>query len=580
MRIIFLFFNIIILSFGRIFWRLYDDYDDEIINNETLTREKKNLISDINYCKSAPYSCNLLNDELSSTGNFDNKCCYVQKTKEYSKQNYIGCLSIFSGKYFESNLYSLALAYDNNIYYECDFEKGLKMFDPSTYIPYQAWEITLKDKYDCIYSRTEKECKATAKSLSTKYLKCVWFSYNNISPRTQCYAVQEITDYEFRRLIPYFIQDNLYLPNKTLNFSCYGKSDKSINGTFDLKYNSTMIENYSYENKLAVEMGSKDAHKIFSKRQTLIGIEGYQTDKYAYHIFLYTSTPLDYNKYYFTIIIKIIYKKRTNRNLQEKEDKEQIVTCFVQSKSNNEYFQIILSKCSFYDLDEIEKIKIETGFDLIGNFDEKKSTIFEGTQFMNYIEKEKIKDECSIFNFATFNMNTYKLIGDTTLERKNVTFYFYYSKDLKVQNIQAKGSFLNESSIVDFEMNPSVDLEKGNVFIPSQVCQAENGEYLYIQNSYGSIHQNYMNIYSVDIINSTTIPTTVPTTVATTAKTTTSAPINTNNYDNHNDDTTNNLDTTEELEEKNETWIRVSRGENLFTTGFFAILISSLLWLI
>ena len=199
---------------------------------------------------------------------------------------------------------------------------------------------------------------------------------------------------------------------------------------------------------------------------------------------------------------------------------------------------------------------------------------------MNYIEKEKIKDECSIFNFATFNMNTYKLIGDTTLERKNVTFYFYYSKDLKVQNIQAKGSFLNESSIVDFEMNPSVDLEKGNVFIPSQVCQAENGEYLYIQNSYGSIHQNYMNIYSVDIINSTTIPTTVPTTVATTAKTTTSAPINTNNYDNHNDDTTNNLDTTEELEEKNETWIRVSRGENLFTTGFLAILISSLLWLI
>ena len=89
-----------------------------------------------------------------------------------------------------------------------------------------------------------------------------------------------------------------------------------------------------------------------------------------------------------------------------------------------------------------------------------------------------------------------------------------------------------------------------------------------------------MNIYSVDITNPTTIPTTVPTTVATTAQTTTSAPINNNNYDNYNDDTTNNVDTTEELEEKDETWIRVSRGENLFTTGFFEILIFSLLWFI
>ena len=580
MRIIFLFFNIIILSFGKIFWRLYDTYDDEIINNEILTSEKKNLNRDINLCRSDPLSCNIMNDELYSTGNFANKCCFVQKTKEYSKQNYIGCLSIFSGKYFESSLYSLALLYDSKIYYECDSEKGFKMFDPSTYIPYETWEIMLKDKYDCIYSRTEKECKATAKSLSTKNLKCVWFSYNGLTPRTQCYGVQEITDYEFRRLIPYFIQDNLYLPNKTLNFSCYGKSDKSINGTFDLKYNSTMIENYSYENKLAVEMGSNNAH--ISKRQSLIGIEGYQIKDYLFHIFLYTSAPLDFNNYYFTIIIKI-YEKRTNRNLQEKDEeyKEQIVTCFQESKSNNEYFQIILSKCSFPIIFyETEKIKIETGFDLIGNFDEKKNTIFEGMQFMNYTDKEKIKDECSIFSYGTFNMDTYKLIGDTTLERKNVKFYFYYSKDLKVQIIQAKGSFLNESSIVDFEMSPSVDLEKGNVFIPSQVCQAENGEYLYIDNSYGSIYQNYMNIYSVDIINSTTIPTTIPTTVATTAQTTTSAPINTNNYDNYNDDTTNNLDTTEELEEKNETWIRVSRGENLFTTGFFAILISSLLWLI
>lgn len=64
MRIIFLFFNIIILSFGKIFWRLYDTYDDEIINNEILTSEKKNLNRDINLCRSDPLSCNIMNDEL------------------------------------------------------------------------------------------------------------------------------------------------------------------------------------------------------------------------------------------------------------------------------------------------------------------------------------------------------------------------------------------------------------------------------------------------------------------------------------------------------------------------------------
>lgn len=579
MRIFCLFLNIIIIS-ARLFWRLYENSDFDLMYNETPTKEATSFSKDANICKANPADCTLLNEEISySEGNFENKCCYISTSPEYNRNTFVGCLAVFTGKYFESNLYSLALYEDSDIYYQCDFGKSYKKYVSSSYIPYQTWEIILKEKYDCIYSKTEKECKASPKSF-TQNIKCVWFSYDNISPRTQCYGVQDLTDYEFKRLIPYFTLDSLYLENKTLNFSCYGKSDKVIKGIFDLKYNYIKMENFTYEKKISIEIGSEEVLHIFSKKQTFVGIKDYKiVSPYDHRIFLYTSSPLEYNNKFFSIITKFGEEN-------DGEYIEQIVQCIPNSIINNGNFKIILSECQVSNLfKKIENIKIEKGIDLIGNFEEKK--IFEGMQFFNVSEEKKIRENSSIFTFSspTAHINENYLIGNTTLDRKNVTFYFYYSKDSKVQTVQAKGSFLKDNLEVSFEMSPLINLKEGNSFIPDQVCQAENGEYLYIKNKLGIIYPkfnneeyNYDNI-NYDAKNNPTTPTTTPTT---------------NN--NRNDDITNNYnyrtnnininsdneatDNSEESEKINETWIRFDRGERLFTRGFSIVLITTLLWYI
>ena len=39
-------------------------------------------------------------------------------------------------------------------------------------------------------------------------------------------------------------------------------------------------------------------------------------------------------------------------------------------------------------------------------------------------------------------------------------------------------------------MNPSINLKEGKTIIPNQMCEGENGEYLYIVNKVGTIDQN------------------------------------------------------------------------------------------
>ena len=94
-------------------------------------------------------SCYLANSQLNSSGNFENKC-YRIKSSLYNESY---CSNVFSGKYFEGNLYSIDLSYDNNFTYDCDGE-GDKTFDLSLYNPKESWEITNKERYDCIYSET------------------------------------------------------------------------------------------------------------------------------------------------------------------------------------------------------------------------------------------------------------------------------------------------------------------------------------------------------------------------------------------------------------------------------------------
>ena len=227
-------------------WWLYDPDDHELMFNEVPTPQEEAFISDQGKCYGTT-SCYLLDSSLKSTGNFENKCCLL-KTPE-SKSGY--CETIFSGKYFESNLYSLAYAYDNNFSYDCD-GKGDKTYNTSLFNPKESWEIINKERYDCIYSETEKECQENPKSF-VKNTKCCWFSNAEIYDYASCFGVKELTDNEFDKIIPYITRARLHSSNKTMDFHCYDKSDKIINGTFDLEFN------YNYDAKLSTKNVNRNA---------------------------------------------------------------------------------------------------------------------------------------------------------------------------------------------------------------------------------------------------------------------------------------------------------------------------------
>ena len=205
--ILLIFLNLIILiSTITRPWNVFDFQDYNLILNNS--REAITLKNDINYCERAKYSCDLRNEDLYSKGNFENQCCYI-KTSLDDPKSYLGCHSLFYGKYFESSLYSLALKYQSKIYYNCN-GRGYKTFEPSSYIPYVDWEIAIKEKYECLYSYTEETCRASPKSFSGT-TSCVWFSCPGVSKRTFCYGVKEFTDYEFNRLAGYMMEDNAFI---------------------------------------------------------------------------------------------------------------------------------------------------------------------------------------------------------------------------------------------------------------------------------------------------------------------------------------------------------------------------------
>ena len=109
------------------YWWLYDPQDHDLLFRQKASPEERRIIEDQGKCYGTE-SCYLLNSKLNSTGNFENKCCLL-KSHLYNT-NY--CSIIFSGKYFESNLYSINHAYDNNFTYDCD-GTGDQTFNPSLY---------------------------------------------------------------------------------------------------------------------------------------------------------------------------------------------------------------------------------------------------------------------------------------------------------------------------------------------------------------------------------------------------------------------------------------------------------------
>ena len=488
-----IYFLLIILIFRNYngYWWLYSPEDHDKLFSEKASPEENQFMEDQGQCLiMSNESCYLANSNLNSTGNLENKCCLLKT----SSHNESYCTTIFSGKYFESNLYSIDLYYGNdNFTYDCD-GNGDKTFKSSLYNPTQSWEITNKEKYDCIYSETEEECQANPKKF-IKNTKCCWFSNGEIYDMASCFGVKELTDDEFNRIIPYITRARLYNDNKTMDFHCYDKSDKITNGTFDLEFNYIMMK--SVEQKMAIEMESEDVLNLFAKKQSFIGIKDYESD-YMYNYFrMYTISPDGNLDKVFTISTRFKYKitSSRNRNLEDSNDGyiEKIVPCTPESVDNSSNLNITLSKCSLKNEEgkEIEQINIQKGNDLVGNFEEGKNEIYEGKQFMTDDDINKIKESATFtFKNPTANLKDNILEGETTEDRKNVKFVLYYSKDSNVETIQAEASFLKESQKVNFIMNPSINLKNGKTIIPNQMCKGENGEYLYIVNKIGTIEQN------------------------------------------------------------------------------------------
>ena len=471
-------------------WWFYDPDDHEILFGETARTEETTFIEDQGKCYGSS-SCYLLDSNLNSKGNFENKCCLLRIA---GAPGY--CETIFSGKYFESNLYSLASCHNNNFTYDCD-GKGDKTYYTSQYHPTESWEITNKERYDCIYSETEEECQANPKNF-VQNTKCCWFSNGEIYDEASCFGVKELTDNEFNKIIPYLTRARLYNSNKTMDFHCYDKSDKIVNGTFDLEFNYIMMQNY--RQKMAIEMESEEALYLFSKKQSFLGVKDYQTDYHYNYFRMYTVSPSGKIGKVFTISTRYRYKitSSRNRNLQSQDGEyiEKIVPCTIESVDTSSNLNISVSKCSLKKEEgkDVVTINIQKGNDLIGNIDDKNSLISEETQFMNDNDIDKIKESATFtFNNPTANIKKQILEGQTTVDRKNVEFVLYYSKDSNVQTIKAKGDFLKNSPTVSFTMNPSVNLKEGKTIIPNQVGKGENGEYIYIKNKVGTIEQNQQN---------------------------------------------------------------------------------------
>ena len=309
-----------------------------------------------------------------------------------------------------------------------------------------------------------------------------------------CFGIKELTDEQFNTIVPYITRARLTNSNKTMDFSCYDKSDKITSGTFNLEFNYMMMS--SLEEKMAYELESEDVLFIFAKKQSFIGIRDYNYSDYHYNNFrMYSISPDGSIDKVFTISTRFKYKitSEQRRNLQENEEIEKIIPCYPETVDTSSSLNITLSKCQFEKEEgkEIEKIDIQKGNDLIGNFEDGKNEIYEGQTFLNDNDINTIKQSATFtFKNPEPNIKTNKIEGETTEDRRNVNFVLYHTENSKVQTIQGKASFLKDSSTISFTMTPSINLNNGITIIPNQIAQGENGEYLYFQNKVGTIIDN------------------------------------------------------------------------------------------
>ena len=459
------------------FWWIYDREDFDILFAPA-SEEHTNFMDDQMKCQSQNEKCYSINSELESNAPFDNKCC------RYKKEDIDVCVTIFSGKYKKTNLYSLDKS-NKGFSYDCD-GNGLKTYDSSQFSSNQNWEIKIREKLDCIYSQDENKWKSLPKSFSQN-TKCCWFTNDQYASLASCFGMSEITDEEFNRTIPYLSLATYSADSGEMEFRCYDKSDKVVKGKYNLKL--YIAEMGSAEEKLLQELISENALDIFSKKQNFVKIKNY--DKELTNSFQIWTVSPNKNVRKFTVSVKFSYSitssktKSPKRNLETRTI-EKIASCLpieIDEKSN---LNLTTSECTFPN-DEgytAEKIEIQPGHDLIGNFNDENKVATPGTNFSD--DEIKNLDENTVYFFfknATTDLKSNVIEGEIEEDRKNVEFVLYHQKnDQTVETVKAKADFLKNNKSINFVTEPEINFKEGVTLIPNQLAKGEDGKYLYIQN--------------------------------------------------------------------------------------------------
>ena len=462
---------------SKAYWWIYDREDHDILFADG-SEENDNFLDDQVKCMSQYDNCYTINSELESKPPFDNKCC------RYKKEDIDGCTTIFSGKYQKTNLYSLDKS-NKGFSYDCD-GNGLKTYDSSKFTSNQKWEIKIREKLDCIYSQDENECKSLPKSFSQN-TKCCWFTNDQYTSLASCFGMSEITDEEFNRTTPYLAIATVSADSGEMEFRCYDKSDKVVKGKYNLKL--YIAEMGSAEEKLLQELMSENALDIFSKKQNFYKIQKYE--KELTNTFnIWTVSP-NKNVRKFIVSVKFSYTitssktKSPNRKL-ESGTTEKIASCVpinIDEKSN---LNLTTSECTFPN-DEgytAEKIEIQPGHDLIGNFNDENKVATPGTSLSDD-EITKLDEDTVYFVLKDpiTDLNSNFIEGEIEEDRKNVEFVLYHQKkDETVEVVKAKADFLKDNKNINFVTEPQIDFNEGVTLIPNQLAKSEDGKYLYIQN--------------------------------------------------------------------------------------------------
>ncbi len=264
--------NLLLLVNVQDLWWIYSAQDHDMLMSN-IDIESKFLNDDFK-CYNKTTNCYTVNSELESDPPLDNKCCLVKSSY------YNSCMTLFKGKYYEGNLYSLVKGY-KNFTLDCD-GKGDITYDHSTFNPKEKWEITIKEKYDCIYSENEDQCRKTPKSFKQN-TKCCWFDTEAYSNYSTCFGLSELTDKEFNRTVPYLVVSTFLGFEGEMDFRCYDKSDKVVKGKYNLGFKIT--EMGSIQEKLLQEMLSDDPLYSFSNKQNFIKIKEYDNKTTLYNSF-------------------------------------------------------------------------------------------------------------------------------------------------------------------------------------------------------------------------------------------------------------------------------------------------------